>query len=66
MTKACLGKKLENFRKGPILLFAFLNTFFKCSSNVKLTSKITPRCLLELTWGNIVIVEKERRMCRLF
>ena len=51
MTKACLGNKLESFLKSLIMLFVLLNTYFRCSSNGNLTSKITPRCFWEWTWG---------------
>ena len=59
MTKACLGNKLESFRKSPIVLFVLLNTFFRCSSNFNLTSKITPRCVWELTWETLLLLKSK-------
>ena len=43
-----------SFRKSPIVLFFLLNTFFRCSSNVNVMSKMCLRVNLR----NIVIVEK--------
>ena len=59
MTKACLGNKLESFFKSPIVLFVLLNTFFRCSSNVNLTSKITPRCVWKLTWETLLLLKSK-------
>ena len=59
MTKACLGNKLESFLKSPIVLFVLLITFFRCSSNVNLTSKITSRCVWELTWETLLLLKSK-------
>ena len=59
MTKSCLGNKLESFRKSPIVLFLLLNTFFRCSSNVNLPPKITPRCVWELTWETLLLLKSK-------
>ena len=59
MIKTCLGNKLESFRKSPIVLFVLLNAFFRCSSNVNLTSKITPRCLWKLTWELMLLFKSK-------
>ena len=59
MTKACLGNKLESFFKSPIVLFVLLNTFFRCSSNVNLTSKITRRCVWKLTWETLLLLKSK-------
>ena len=60
------GNKFESLHKSPIVFIVLLNTFLRCSSNVNLTSKITPKMFLRVNLGNIFIVEKQRRMCRLF
>ena len=65
MTKACHGNNLESFRKSPIVLFVLLNTFFRCSSNVNLTSKTTPKCFSELTWETLLLL-KSKGGCAIF
>ena len=59
MTKVCLANKLKTFFKSPIVLFVLLNTFFRCSSNVNLTSKITPRCVWKLTWETLLLLKSK-------
>ena len=59
MIKACLGNKLESFGKSPIVLFVVLNTLFRCSSNVNLMSKITPRCPFELTTETLLMLKNK-------
>ena len=58
MTKPCLGNKLESFRKTPLDLFCQI-TFFRCSSNVNLTTKITSRCVWELTWETLLLLKSK-------
>ena len=62
MFKASLCNKLESFHKSPIVLFVLLNTIFRCSSNVNLTSKIIPRYFWDLTWETLLLL-KNRRGC---
>ena len=59
MTKTCLGNKLESFFESLIVLFVLLNTFFRCSLNVNLTSKITPRCVWKLTWETLLLLKSK-------
>ena len=59
MTKACLGNELESFQKSPMDLFILLNSIFRCSSNVNLTSKITRRCFGELIWETLLLLKSK-------
>ena len=65
MTKACLGNKLESFRKSPTVLFVLFSTFFRCSSTVNVTSKIIPRCVWELIWETLLLL-KSKEGCVVF
>ena len=53
-----LFNELEGFRKSPIVLFVLLNLFFRSSSNVDITSKITPRCFWDLIWETLLLKSK--------
>ena len=44
-----------------LVLFVLLNTFFRCSSSVHLTSKITPRCVWQITPGYVIMNGKYLR-----
>ena len=59
------GITLESFRKSPVVL-CFVNTFFRCSSNVNLMSKITPTCVWELTWETLLLLKNKGRCATLF
>ena len=43
VTKDGLGNEFLSFRIGPIVLFALLIFFFRCSSKLSLLYKIKPR-----------------------
>ena len=59
MIKDCLAKV-------SIAVFVLLNTFFRCSSNFNLTSKIIPRCFQELTWESLLLLKSKRGCDTLF
>ena len=42
-----LDNKFWSLRKRPIVLLTFFRTLLRCSSNVNLTSNVTPRCFWE-------------------
>ena len=62
MAKAYLGNKLESFRKSPIVLFVLVNTFFRCPSNVNLTSK---EVVWEFSWETLLL-SKRKEWCVAF
>ena len=63
LQKLCLNLYQGAYRfqriKSRINLFLLLNTFFRCSSNVNLTSKITPRCVWKLTWETLLLLKSK-------
>ena len=59
MIKACRDNEVERLRKSPIVFFDLLIEFFRCSSNVKLTSKITSRWLWELSCETLLVLKSK-------
>ena len=52
-----LGSRFCNFCKCPRILIIFLNTIFRCSSNINLESDITSRCFWDDDWETLVLLK---------
>ena len=57
MINAYLSKVFCNFWRRHIVLIVLLWTLIKCSSKLKLESRITPKCFWDFVWPSVLLLK---------